>query len=131
MARFATTITRTGPFFEKDPAKTFRQNADVLMEAIASEGERDVQAQTSAFKAPSGAFREGVKGRTHRLDGAPFKHPGVVVSQTRVYAWKSAGSRQYRGGKAEAIYHLFRRTRSRIRAVNKLNAAELLKGLNP
>lgn len=131
MARFVTTIKRTGPFFTHDPAKTFRANADVLMEAIAREGEADVQAQTSAFKHPSGAFREGVQGRTHRLDGAPFKHPGVVVSQTHVYPWKSGAPKQYRGGRAEAVYHMFRRTRGRIRAVNKLNAAELLKGLNP
>ena len=129
MARFVTTIRRTGPFFEKDPALTFRQNADRLMAAIAAEGEADVRAQTAqASKTPSTEFLPGVVGRDHRLDGAPFKHPGAVVSQTHVYPWKSAGSRQYRGGKFGKP--IFRRTGGRIRSVRKVNQAELLRGIN-
>ena len=128
MARIITTIDKTGPFFTKDPALTFRANVDVLLAAIAAEAEEDVRAQSEPFR-DTGAFVAGVRGRTHRLDGAAFKTPTATVSQTHVYPWKNAGPRQYRGGKLEASRHMFRRTRSRIRGVNKLNSAELLKGL--
>ena len=128
MARFITTIDKTGPFFTHDPAKTFRQNIDALLEAIGAEGEADVKAQSEPHRL-TGAFVEGVLGRTHRLDGGAFKNPEVVVSQTHIYPWKNGGARKYRGGKFEAQYHVFRRTRGRLRGVNKLNSAELLKGL--
>jgi hypothetical protein len=130
MARIVTTIVKTGPFFAHDPALTLRQNADRMMEAIAREGEADVRAQVAAgVRTPSEHFLPGVVGRTHRLDGTPFKIPGAVVSQTHVYPWRSAGSRKYRGGKLEARIHAFRRTRSRVSAVRRLNTAELLKGI--
>ena len=130
MARIVTTISTKGPFFAHDPALTFRANADRLMAAVAAEGEADVRAQVeSGVASPSRHFAPGVVGRTHRLDGAPFKQPGAVVSQTYVYPWRSGAPRQYRGGKLEARLHAFRRTKARVGRVKRLNQAELLKGI--
>lgn len=127
--RSPTTIDLTGPFFTKDVAKTLRQNADAMFAAVAAEGESDVKAQSVGFRHETGAFREGVRGRSARLDGAPFRSPGAVVSQTHVYRWARGGVRQYRGGKVEASRHMFRRTAGRLRRAKKLNVAELLRGL--
>ena len=142
MAKVITTIKKTGPFFHVDPAKTFRANCDTMFAAIAREGESDIKAQAEPHRL-TGHFIEGVQGRSRRLDGAPFKNPGVTVSQLLAYPWKGhtteagaasavmirgyrAGA-QYRGGKLAPPW--FRRTRARIRSVMKFNRAELLKGL--
>lgn len=128
MARIKTTVVRTGPFFEHDPAKTFRQNAEVMMEGIAAAGEREAKSLATPYRR-TGAFLEGIRGRTHRLDGSPFKDPSAVVSQTHVYPWPGGAPKQYRGGRLESSWHIFRLTRSRVGVVSKLNQAELLKGL--
>lgn len=129
MAYTKVTFSKTGPFFTKDPEKTLQANARVMMEAMAAAGETEAKSLATPYRV-TGDFIGGVVGRTHRLDGMPFKHPGLVVSQTFIYPWKSAGARQYRGGKLEAARHIFRVAYSRIRSVRKLNVAELLKGLN-
>lgn len=132
MARVRTTIDKSGPFFTKDPTKSFEQNARRMMDSMAAAAEteaRSLAAPWSPGHSGSGDFEEGIVGRTHRLDGAPFKHPGMVVSQTHVYPWKNAGARQYRGGKLEASRHVFRLTGSRMRGTRKVNVAELLKDL--
>ena len=128
MVRIKTTIDRTGPFFQHDPAKTFRENEDAMMAAVAEAGEREAKIIASPFRV-TGAFQEGIRGRDRRLTGAPFTRPTAVVSQTHIYPWKSAGVRQYRGGKLEASRHIFRLTSKRVGSVRALNQAELLKGL--
>lgn len=132
--RSFTTIDLTGPFFEKDPAKTVRQNVRVMMEAMAREAESDVKAQ---IPSKSGETARGIRGRVQSLAGKPWAVT-MVVSQQRAFPWKHMGTRGfvgrgeavYRGGKLEAKLHMFRRTAGRLRRSRAVNTAELTKGLN-
>lgn len=130
--RIATTISRDGPFFAHDPQATFQENLATMLEAIAREGESDVRAQVAPYS-KTHTFESGVIGRTHRLDGAPFKTPQAVVSEQHVYPWKHHKSApeaaQYRGGRFERKHGVFGRTFRRIRSMKALNAAELMRGL--
>ena len=148
MARIKTTIDRTGPFFHGDPGATFHDNLQTMMEAIAVVAEGEAKALAGPWSPGSmgsGAFRAGIYGRAHKLSGEPFKWPTATVSQTHIYPWKghvtssgaSAGvdvsgyraGAQYRGGHLEAKHHMFRLARSRVRSMQRINQAELLKGL--
>lgn len=132
MARFISSITKTGPLFTADIDKTLGENFRTLMEAIAREGEADVRAQS-----PAGAFSQGVRGRVESLHGKRW-YRNAVVSQTYIYPWsvphgqrgfKGRDEAQYRGGKLEGRRHMFRRTASRLRSARAINQAELAKGL--
>lgn len=47
-AKAVTTLSMTGPFFQHDPKKTFRQNIRVAMKAVAEEAAKDIIAQMEA-----------------------------------------------------------------------------------
>lgn len=128
MARAATTISLSGPFFERDPAKTLSENIQTMLEAVAEEGERDVKAQ-AASHIYTGAFQAGVEGRVRSIAGKHWLRT-AVVSQTHVYRWPNGGPKQYRGGKLEARYGMFKRTATRLRSSAAVNRAELTKGMN-
>lgn len=122
-----TRISLSGPFFQKDPAKTLEQNIQAMLEAVAREGEQDVTAQAAGHQR-TGAFYAGIEGRVRSIRGRHWLAT-AVVSQSHVYPWPGGGSRQYRGGKLEARYHMFRRTASRLRRSRAVNQAELTKGM--
>lgn len=127
-------IELAGPFFEKDPAKTIRANIRDLLEQLARRMEQDVRDHSPT--GPTGNFREGITGRVASLSGRPW-FLSAVVSQQHVYPWGERGTQggpanaraQYRGGKLEAKYHMFRRTASRARGMREVLSAELVKGL--
>lgn len=127
MVRPVTTIDLSGPFFQGDPGKKLSDNIQTMLEAVAKEGERDVKAQASSH-VYTGAFLGGIKGRVHSEGGRHWLRT-AVVSQTHVYPWPNGGNRQYRGGKLEARYHMFRTTASRLRRSAAVNRAELTKGM--
>jgi len=124
MAR-PTTIDLSGPFFTRDPRRTFRSNARAMLEAMAREGEQDVKVQ---FPVYTGAGQAGVRGRVAALSGRPWAVT-MVVSQQHVYPWPGGGPKQYRGGRLEARKHMFRTTAGRLRRAKAINMAELVKGL--
>ena len=73
-----TTISLKGPFFQADPARTFRQNVRVMMRAVAAEGEADVKAQLRAGESQRyplgmgmGRVSHHVVGRVASLTGKP------------------------------------------------------------
>ena len=113
-----------GPFFTKDPRKTFRANAREAMLKIVEAGETDIKSKSPVL---TGAFQGGVVARNRSLGGKPWALT-AVVSQTHTYPWPGGGQRQYRGGKLERKLGLFKKAarvmRSRRREVNNL-----LKGL--
>lgn len=138
MTRLATSIDLKGPFFQKDPRKTFRQNARVLMDALAREGQEDVRVQMrqgQAGRAPISAdvrparVADHVVGRTTSLKGRRWALTAVVsvqnsgLSESKAIALMAAASR------VEAKTHAFRRTTGRIKRSRKINTAELMKGL--
>ena len=111
------TIDVSGPFFQRNPELTMEGNIRRMMAGIALEGEKAVK---SAYPTgPTGAGRRGVKGRVKSLSGKPWMAT-AVISQTHVYKWPGAGPKEYRGGKTEARYHMWRaayRSLARSRAV--------------
>lgn len=122
MVRAKLSVDLSGPFFQKDPELTVRQNIRKMLMGVALEGERLVQ---SNFPVYTGAGRQGVRGRVSSLSGKRWALT-AVVSQTHVYPWPKGGQKQYRGGKLEAKYHMFRKAASAVRRVR----ADLTEGLN-
>lgn len=119
-------VELAGPFFEKDPAKTIRANIRDMLEQLARRMEQDVRDHSPT--GPTGNFREGITGRVASLSGRPW-FMSAVVSQQHVYPWPGGGRAEYRGGKLERKYHMFRRTASRVRSMREVLNAELTKGL--
>ena len=136
--------TFSGPFFERDPRKTFRQNARDLMDAIASEGQNLARA---AATGPEGdAVRDRIIGRTHALRGRRWALTAVVsvstagLSQGEARRLMAIAAGRHRaitaGGRnigttegLEGRTHTFRRTSSRLRRMRADAAARLLRGI--
>lgn len=114
-----TTLTMSGPFFTRDPRKTWAKNVDDLMADIAKQGQADVRSQWPVL---TGAGRAGTRGFVQQKGGQPV----AVVAALHVYPWPGNSSGQYRGGKVERKRHMFRRTAGRI---GKRVKVDLLKGL--
>lgn len=128
MVRTVTTIDLSGPFFQYDPRKRLGENIQTMLEAVAEEGEQDVKAQAVGHQV-TGTFYQGIRGRVVSRAGRHWRRT-AVVSQTNVYPWPSGGEKQYRGGKLEARYHWFRKTKTRLNRSRAVNTAELTKGMN-
>lgn len=137
MARKLSGMVYSGPFFAHDPAKTFRQNARVMLKAIADEAAADIAVQ----------FRSGSEGRAEIAVGG-----GRVASEVEGYVrgvrsgrpWaltarvhiKNTGLTKARavslhaaGSRLEGRIHAFRKTTSAMRRAKAINRAELLKGI--
>ena len=128
MVRAVTTIDLSGPFFQYDPRKRLGENIERMLAAVAEEGEQDVKAQAASHQV-TGTFYGGIRGRVASLAGKHWRRT-AVVSQTAVYPWPGGGAKQYRGGKLEARYHWFRKTKTRLNRSRAVNTAELTKGMN-
>ncbi len=134
--KITTTIDVSGPFFTHDPAKTFLGNVHTLLEAIAQEGQQDVDAQLEASesgRAPlasgKGRVRDFVRGRVESIGGKPW-HLNVVISPDRSgLDARDAIGLYAAASRIEGREHVFRRTTTRLRRGNALNRAELTKGL--
>lgn len=135
--RIVTAISLEGPFFTKDPAKTFRQNVRVLMDEIAELGEADVKAKLRQGEPARRAMRgiqpdrvsAHVIGRTQNLAGKRWAVSAVVSVNNRGFSPKQGITLMAAAASIERRSHVFRRTTARLRRANKLNRAELLKGL--
>jgi hypothetical protein len=135
--RSVTTILK-GPFFEKDPGKTFRQNIRVMMDAVAAEGQADVRAQLQAGQGSrfplGGGLRPGrvsghVIGRTVSLVGKRWAVSAKISVNNRGLSPKQGVKLMAAASYLEGQTHAFRRTKGRIGRAKRVNAAELLKGL--
>lgn len=134
--KIAQTITLDGPFFTKDPAKTFRQNVRVLMDAIAAEGEEDVRAQLrqgQGSRAPIFALNDRVSdhaiGRTRSLTGRRWAVSAVISVNNSGFTKKEGTSLMAAASSVEQRTRAFKRTTSRLRRAKAINSAELLRGL--
>ncbi len=133
----ATSIDLGGPFFRNDPGKTFRQNVQALMEDIATEGEADVKAQLRQGESSRAPLRyvqpdrvaAHVVGRTQSLRGRQWQLNAVISVNNTGLTARQGISLMAAASELERRSHVFRRTSTRLRKVNKLNAAELLKGI--
>ena len=75
-------IEYRGPFFERDPRKTFERNVAEFMADVAREGERMVVEQTGMAGREGAAVRPYIRGRTRSLAGKPWKVTAVVSVTT-------------------------------------------------
>jgi len=132
-----TTIDKTGPFFKNDPGKTFRANAQDLMDETLEQGKSDAIAQ----------LRAGEPNRRPVRIASPNRVSGHVIAEKRQKARKpteltgvvkvdnSGSVRQAiaimaAASEIESRSKPFSRTAARLRAANKFNAPELLKGIS-
>lgn len=136
--RLYTTIDTTGPFFSKDPAKTFRSNARSMMRALAIEGQVDIRQQLMTGNASRQPVRQlGDHVSDHVSAGVPYtpakSTTGVIKVNVYVpnfgYTKKQGQSLMAAYSRVEKQTHAFRRTTARLRKAKAINTAELLKGL--
>jgi hypothetical protein len=120
-----THVDLSGPFFQRDPARTMWQNVRKMMAGVAEEGERVVRAN---YPVLTGFGQAGVVGRVRSLSGRPWAAT-AVVSQTRAYPWHGGGPKQYRGGKSEARHHMFRAAYRDLQHARAVLGANLTQGL--
>lgn len=136
-------VTFTGPFFVKDPTKTFRQNVRVMMDGVAAEGEsyaiellRSGQGGR-ALMSTGGRVSDHVVGRTSSLGGrrwavsakiAPRPPASSAKAEMAALSGRKRGNRGVTVG-IEERDHVFRRTAARLRKARAINVAELLKGI--
>jgi hypothetical protein len=124
-------VQLVGPFFEVDPSKTFRQNARVMLDAIAEEGERAVKARAPFYTGsrgdPTAHIRTDIVGRTKSLSGKPWALTAVVSSLFHMRHTQNGKHYGY-GGKLERKYRFFRRGIATVRTKRR-DAEKLLRGL--
>jgi hypothetical protein len=120
-------VDLSGPFFQKDPAKTILQNEARMMVGLAAEGEKMVHAGwTNSIRG-----NRGVVGRAMSMRGNPWKFHATVTPEF-VYPWPKGAPKQYRGGRNKMRTRAFRDATYRMRAAVMQVAfawADLTKGL--
>ena len=136
MARTGSQISLSGPFFERDPRKTFRQNARVMMQRIEEEGEGDVRQQMEAGESgraeishDMGRVSQHVVGRVVSLTGKPWQVTAVISVNNSGFSPAEGIALMAAASRVESETHAFRRTTNRLRRARAVNAAELLKGI--
>lgn len=124
-------VELTGPFFTKDVTKTFRQNARVMLEAIAEEGEKAVKARAPYYTGdkgdPNAHIRDFIRGRVRSLTGKPWALTAVVSSLFHNYNTQNGRHYGY-GRKLERKTRFFRRGIATVRKQRR-EAEKLLRGL--
>lgn len=126
-------LEKNGPFFRKDPQKTFRKNVRDFLDEVAELGEAEVQA---AMRAGQGNRREmrgikparvsgHVRGRTSSLSGKRWALTAVVSINNSGLSKRQGITLMAAGAEIEKREHVFRRTTARLRKAR----TDLLKGL--
>lgn len=134
--KIASTIKFDGPFFRQSPAKTFRQNVRVMMDAVAAEGQADVRAQLesgNSSRSPiaviGGHVSDHAIGRTHALTGKRWAVSAVVSVNNSGLSRRGGIALMAAAATVERKMHAFRRTTTRLRKARAVNVAELLRGI--
>lgn len=135
--KITTTIDRSGPFFQRDPTRTFRQNVRVLMDKVAEAGEADVKAQLRQGEGGRKKLRGitpprvsgHVVGRTRNLRGKRWAVTAVVSVNNSGLSKRQGVSLMAASAMLEGRLHAFRRTTNRVRRARSVNVDELLKGI--
>jgi hypothetical protein len=136
MARTGSHIDVSGPFFQRDPRKTFRANVRVMMRRIEEEGEADVIQQQHVGEGSRAEISHGlgrvsqhVVGRVTSVTGRPWQVTAVVSVNNSGFSGAEGIALMAAASRVEAETHAFRRTTTRLRKARAINAAELLKGI--
>jgi hypothetical protein len=126
-------VQLTGPLFAPTADATLRQNIRGMLAAVAEEGADTVMQRSPVV---TGDFVGGIVGRIKSEKGTPW-FLTAVVSATHIYPWANKGQRgytgrseaQYRGGKVEGRYRMFKGVTYQLRASRAVMAANITKGL--
>jgi hypothetical protein len=138
-----TDVTLSGPFFTRDPGKTVRANVRDLMDAVAEQGDRDVESVIDAHVSPSPFY---VRGRTSSLSGRRWGTWARISPDTSGLSAQAAirlmailagrhdgvgSDGQDRGTTLgiEKQWHPFRTAKSNVYRARALLTADLTKGL--
>jgi hypothetical protein len=128
-----TTISMTGPFFEKDPGATLRQNMRTMVAAMADEGVADVRAQivSHAGEMPkyTGWTADHIIGRSESRTGKQWSLWAAVAMDTSGMDAKTAKRTQAAAATIANRWSPWRKTRNRLMRSRHINKAELLKGI--
>jgi hypothetical protein len=126
-------ITLEGPFFERDPRRTFRQNVRDMMAAIAKEAEASVKADIAshAGRMPhyTGHSHDAIVGRTRSVTGRRWEVSAVISASTQGMGRREAIRTKAAAASIERRWHPFRRTAGAIRRSRAVLATNLTKGL--
>ena len=134
-ARFQTKITKTGPLFTHDPAKTVRDNLHDMMLGIAELGRDDVIAQMVRGEPGRAPIRKlGDRVADHvvgelRKRPAGSRYTAVIFVRNKGFTKTEAISLMAAASRLESSIHAFRRTYGRLRA-NWRGNVDVFKGLN-
>jgi hypothetical protein len=139
-------ITLEGPFFERDPRKTFRQNVRRYMDRIAEVGEAEIKRRETG-NASAASTRDHVWGRTSSLAGKrwavtarvsvstqgldkPQAVRRMAIAAGRHVAVTKAGRNIGTTKGAEGRNHAFRDGKKAILDAARANAHLLVEDLN-
>jgi hypothetical protein len=133
MARRLKGVDMTGPFFQRDPVKTWRENVKDFMDEVAALGEAEVKAQLKSGegrRAPIHGVTPArvsayVVGRTKSLTGKRWGVTAVVSVRPFTMGRKEAISIMAAAAEIEKREHVFRTATARIKRAK----TNLLKGL--
>lgn len=131
------TVRYSGPFFERDPAKTVDDNITTMMASLAELGERDVKQRLQAGQSTrwplGGGIRPGrvsghVVGRVVGLRGNRWRRTAKVSVRNEVLTPKQAIKLMAAASWLEGTVKPFRRAAASMRRSGR-RAADLAKGL--
>ncbi len=132
-ARSTKSVAFSGPFFTKDPVKTFRQNVRSLMDAVATEGESavrsEIESHAGQMRRYTGHTARSVRGRTSSLSGKRWQVSAVVSTDTGGMDRTEAIRTKAAGASIERRWHPFRRVASALRRSKAAISADLTKGM--
>ena len=126
-------VELSGPFFTKDPGKTFRGNVRDMMDKLAEAMEDEVRRQIVSHEGQmpnwTGWSASRVRGRTKSVTGKRWGTTAVVSSYTADLNAKDAKRTKAAGVTIEARWHPYRSVKSGIYRSRPLLTADLAKGL--
>jgi hypothetical protein len=146
MARRELQITLEGPFFQRPPGRTFRENIRTFMDRVAEVAQAEVQQRLGTGGREGASTRPHVVGRTRSLSGRRWACTARVSVSTRGLDRAAAIRRQAiaagrhtavtAGGRnigttlgAEGRTHAFRDSKTAVLRAARDNADLLLEGL--
>lgn len=137
-SKYGPRVEYSGPFFEKDIKRTFRQNARDLVKAIAEDGETLVKSNlTPGNGRLTGDYADAVNGRAVSLKGKKWALTAVVTSTRHLQmpGFKGFGLFLETGikGAVKTAFRglwVYRRVGQALKRSSRAARADLTKGLN-
>jgi hypothetical protein len=126
-----------GPFFERDPKQTFRQNVRRMLEGLSAEGQQTIRELLAAgegtrlpiARIPSDHVSEHVVGRVRSNSGRPWALTAVVSVNNSGLSRAEGISLMAAASVVERRVHAFRSLSSGIRRSRAVLSANLTAGL--